>query len=66
MDNLDAPGNRRTDAMPLARAISESLALLASGLFAEQLLQRWGKLHAVRSALSLSSFLVFLFGVIWR
>jgi len=52
--------------MPLARAISESLALLASGLFAEQLLQRWGKLHAVRSALSLSSFLVFLFGVIWR
>ena len=27
---------------------------------AEQLLQRWGTLHAVRSALSLASFLLFL------
>src|SRR5712672_4038853 len=27
---------------------------------AEQLLMRWGKLHAIRSALSLASFLIFL------
>ena len=33
---------------------------------AEQLLHRWGKLHAVRSALSLASFLVFFLGAIWR
>ncbi len=31
-----------------------------------QLLHRWAKLHAVRSALSLASFLVFLFAAIWR
>jgi len=31
---------------------------------AEQLLQRWATLHAVRSALSLASFLVFLFAII--
>jgi uncharacterized membrane protein len=29
---------------------------------AEQLLQRWAKLHAVRTALSLASFLLFLLG----
>ena len=29
--------------------------------FAEQLLQRWAALHAVRTALSLASFLLFLF-----
>jgi Domain of unknown function (DUF1772) len=33
---------------------------------AEQLLHRWGALHAVRSALSLSSFLTFLYAAIWR
>jgi uncharacterized membrane protein len=33
---------------------------------AEQLLQRWATLHAVRTALSLASFLVFLFAAIWR
>ena len=33
---------------------------------AEQLLQRWATLHAVRSALSLASFLVFLFAALWR
>src|SRR6202048_2664608 len=33
---------------------------------AEQLLQRWATLHAVRSALSLASFLVFLLAAIWR
>jgi Domain of unknown function (DUF1772) len=32
---------------------------------AAQLLQRWATLHAVRSALSLASFLVFLFATIW-
>src|SRR5882762_820049 len=33
---------------------------------AEQLLQRWAALHAVRSAMSLASFLMFLFAAIWR
>jgi uncharacterized membrane protein len=33
---------------------------------AQQLLQRWATLHALRSASSLSSFLVFLFAAIWR
>jgi uncharacterized membrane protein len=33
---------------------------------AEQLLQRWAMLHAVRSALSLASFLAFLFSTLWR
>jgi hypothetical protein len=33
---------------------------------AEQLLQRWPKLHAVRSALSLASFLAFLFSTLLR
>src|SRR5882762_1428099 len=33
---------------------------------AQQLLQRWAILHAVRSVLSISSFLVFLFAAIWR
>jgi uncharacterized membrane protein len=33
---------------------------------AEQLLHRWATLHAVRSALSLASFLLFLFAAIWR
>jgi len=33
---------------------------------AEQLLQRWAMLHAVRSCLSLASFLVFLFAAKWR
>src|SRR5437868_6722211 len=33
---------------------------------AEQLLQRWSTLHAVRSVLSLASFLMFLFAAIWR
>src|SRR6202048_4922328 len=33
---------------------------------AEQLLHRWATLHAVRSALSLASFLVFLLAAIWR
>ena len=33
---------------------------------AEQLLHRWATLHAVRSALSLASFLLFLISVLWR
>src|ERR1700730_12130533 len=33
---------------------------------AQQLLQRWAMLHAVRSALSLASFLTFLFAALWR
>jgi hypothetical protein len=33
---------------------------------AQQLLQRWATLHAVRSALSLASFLLLLFAAIWR
>jgi Domain of unknown function (DUF1772) len=33
---------------------------------AAQLLQRWATLHAVRSALSLASFLLFLFLTLWR
>ena len=33
---------------------------------AEQLLQHWAMLHAVRSALSLASFLAFLFSTLWR
>ena len=35
-------------------------ALDKDSALAEQLLQRWGKLHAARTALSLPSFLVFL------
>jgi uncharacterized membrane protein len=34
--------------------------------FAAQLLQRWATLHAVRTALSLASLLVFLFAALWR
>ena len=33
---------------------------------AEQLLQRWATLHAVRSVLSLASFLTILFSTLWR
>ena len=33
---------------------------------AKHLLHRWATLHAVRSALSLASFLLFLFAAIWR
>jgi hypothetical protein len=33
---------------------------------AEQLLQRWAKLHAVRSCLSVPAFLTFLYTAIWR
>jgi Domain of unknown function (DUF1772) len=33
---------------------------------ADQLLHRWAMLHAVRSALSLASFLTFLFSALWR
>ena len=33
---------------------------------AQQLLHRWAMLHAVRSALSLASFLAFLFSTLWR
>ncbi len=33
---------------------------------AEQLLQRWAALHAVRSVLSLASFLLFLFSILSR
>ncbi len=33
---------------------------------AEQLLHRWAIFHAVRSCLSLASFLAFLFAAIWR
>jgi uncharacterized membrane protein len=32
---------------------------------AEQLLHRWATLHSVRSALSLASFLTFLFSALW-
>jgi uncharacterized membrane protein len=34
--------------------------------FANQLLSRWGKLHAVRSFLSLAALLVFLCSAFWR
>jgi anthrone oxygenase-like protein len=33
---------------------------------AQQLLRRWGKLHAVRSCLSLASLLVFLYSGLWH
>jgi hypothetical protein len=33
---------------------------------ARKLLDGWGKLHAVRSVLSLVSFLVFLYAIIWK
>src|SRR5260221_603357 len=33
---------------------------------AQQLLHRWAKLHAVRTALSLGSFVLFLFSTLWR
>ena len=32
---------------------------------AQQLLNRWGKLHVVRSVLSLASLIVFLYALIW-
>jgi hypothetical protein len=50
------PTNRRLLSSPLATDSSE----------AAQLLDRWGKLHAVRSVLSFSSFLVFLFALAQR
>ena len=34
--------------------------------YAQQLLNRWGKLHAVRSVLSLASLSVFLYALIWK
>ena len=33
--------------------------------YAKQLLNRWGRLHAVRSILSLASFIIFLYALIW-
>jgi Domain of unknown function (DUF1772) len=33
---------------------------------AHQLLRRWGKLHAVRSCMSLASLLMFLYSAFWR
>ncbi len=33
--------------------------------YAKQLLNRWGRLHAVRSILSLVSFIIFLYALIW-
>ena len=33
--------------------------------YAKQLLNRWGRLHAVRSILSLISFITFLYALIW-
>jgi hypothetical protein len=42
-----------------------SLALVKDSPEAQRSLDRWGKLHAVRSVLSVSSFLVFLFGL-WQ
>ena len=33
--------------------------------YAKQLLNRWGRLHAVRSILSLGSFVIFLYALIW-
>jgi Domain of unknown function (DUF1772) len=47
------PTNRKLQDPNLAKASPEAL----------QLLDRWGKLHAVRSLLSLSAFLVFLFAL---
>jgi hypothetical protein len=34
--------------------------------YAYQLLNRWGKLHAVRSILSLTSVIIFLYSLIWE
>lgn len=34
--------------------------------YAKQLLNQWGRLHAVRSILSLVSFIIFLYVLIWR
>ncbi len=34
--------------------------------FAQQLLNRWGKLHAVRSILSLTTLILFLYALIWK
>ena len=50
------PTNKRL----LAPCLDKNSAL------AKQLLHRWARLHAVRSALSLASFLVLLFAAIWR
>jgi uncharacterized membrane protein len=33
--------------------------------YAKQLLNRWGRLHAVRSLLSMVSFLIYLYALIW-
>jgi hypothetical protein len=50
------PTNRRLLSSALAKDSPE----------AQRLLDRWGKLHAVRSVLSFSSFLVFLFALSQR
>jgi uncharacterized membrane protein len=34
--------------------------------YAHQLLNRWGKLHAVRSVLSLAALILFLYALIWE
>lgn len=36
-----------------------------SSEYAKQLLNRWGRLHAVRSILSLASLIIFLYALIW-
>lgn len=33
--------------------------------YAKQLLNRWGRLHAVRSILSLASLIIFVYAIIW-
>jgi hypothetical protein len=50
--------------LPTNRRLLSS-ALVKDSPEAQRSLDRWGKLHAVRSVLSVSSFLVFLFGL-WQ
>jgi hypothetical protein len=56
-----APSYKRATLMQATLAATGFLAALAAYLLgAARLLDRWGKLHAVRSVLSFISFLVFL------
>ena len=61
------PTNKRDVCAP--NATTERLldpSLDKDSKLAEQLLQRWATLHAVRSCLSLASFLAFLFSTLSR
>jgi uncharacterized membrane protein len=50
--------------LPVNKKLLDS-SLDKNSEYAKQLLNRWGRLHAARSVLSLISFILFLYALIW-